>query len=234
MRQYSSSLIMKLLILSLILFWSSSKPAFGESLYDLENAYNEALIVEARDWGNKEYWEVDSSSERAIAMKEWDGSCIVEYIGNSDDAWTHTSGNIFLVSAYSVENGNQYYAVIDGVLFSKDMSILYRYPAMKQGWYYQVPSTVEVIECEAFLGAYYLKELVIPDSVTEIKNGVVFHEACIERIHFPSSVVSEFDIDNIVNCPYLREIILPEQSPITESIKKVNEDFYEDCLLLFY
>ena len=201
---------------------------------DWESEYNEAMIVESKDWGEKEYWEVDLWSERRRAMKDWDGKELIEHIENEKDAHLHIKSNAYLISAYEIED-NEYYSIDNGVLFSKDKSILYRYPAMKPEWYYQIPSSIKEISESAFLGAYYLRELVIPDSVTQIESGCVFYEACLERIHFPSSIISEFDVDDIGYMPYLKEIILPNNSPISDAIRD-SEYYYMDLkdLLSFY
>lgn len=203
---------------------------------DLEEVLHEAEIVESRNWGDKEYWEVDSSSERGIAMENWDGAGAIEHVGNSEESYLHIKNNPYLVCAYEVDDNNEYYYTEEGILFSKDKTVLYRYPALKTGWYYQIPSTVKVIDSDAFLGVYYLRELVIPDSVTQIVNGVVFHEACLERIHFPASIISEFDIDNLAYLPYVKEIILPTESPIADAIRDATESGYMDlgCALSYY
>lgn len=90
-----------------------------------------------------------------------------------------------------VEMGNQNYVEIDGALFSKDLRTLYQYPLARAADSYVVPGTVTVIEEGAFAenkltsitfpeglkkigkdacGWSPLKEVVIPDSVTEIGN----------------------------------------------------------------
>ena len=204
---------------------------------DWEGDYDLTMKILSNDWGDKEYWEVDPFSHRAKSMKNWDGSEIIEHIDNNRIeridyemgfplAIYRTKYNQYLISAYEADADNEVFTTEDGVLFSKDKTILYKYPAMKSGWYYQVPSTVKYIDSDAFLCAYYLRELVIPDSVIEIISGWVFQEACVERIHFPSSIISEFDVDDLGYLPYIKEIILPKESPIADAIRRAQKRRY--------
>lgn len=70
----------------------------------------------------------------------------------------------------TVHPENPYLCSIDGVMYSKDKTIICLYPAKRSGTSYEIPNTVETIFQNAFSGARYLKEIVIPDSVTIIKD----------------------------------------------------------------
>ncbi|MBQ3810286.1 MAG: leucine-rich repeat domain-containing protein [Kiritimatiellae bacterium] len=67
---------------------------------------------------------------------------------------------------FNVDNGNAFYRAIDGVLFSKDKTILVAYPARKEGGYV-VPDGVVSI-CDTFSSSG-LTSLTIPDSVTNLQ-----------------------------------------------------------------
>ena len=67
----------------------------------------------------------------------------------------------------NVDPANPYCASKDGVLYSKDMTVLYACPAAHDGPVV-IPDTVTTIGERAFDGCRQLKEIVIPDSVTSI------------------------------------------------------------------
>ena len=69
-----------------------------------------------------------------------------------------------------VSEANEYYCVIDGVLYTKDKQKLVLYPAGKTGDTFEVPSWVETIRDLAFLDCINIHTLKIADSVTEIGN----------------------------------------------------------------
>ena len=176
---------------------------------------------------------MDEFSSRRESFASWNGDIIVETITDTEDGWYRLINDIFLISEYELEDDDaDYYRVEDGVLFSKDMTVLYRYPAMKEGWYYQVPSSVTTIEDEAFMGSYYLREIVIPDSVTTINGAFTFTESCVERIHFPRSIVDEFDIDCLAYLPYIKEIVVSKKTTVYEAICEANEyqGFYDETI----
>ncbi|WP_026528593.1 fibronectin type III domain-containing protein [Butyrivibrio sp. VCD2006] len=58
------------------------------------------------------------------------------------------------LKAITVSAENQQLSSVDGVLFSKDMKILYNYPCSKGGEDYDVPESVETICCTAFAHDY--------------------------------------------------------------------------------
>jgi hypothetical protein len=77
------------------------------------------------------------------------------------------SVNAMSLMQYTVSSENPYYTEKDGVLFSKDMKILYDYPAGKETTEYTVPTGVTSIE-GAFDYCEKLKKLTIPKTVTDI------------------------------------------------------------------
>ncbi len=67
-----------------------------------------------------------------------------------------------------VEEGNANYCSVDGVLFSKDMKTLIRYPPARAGSSYTVPDGVTHIDRRAFWYSANLKEIIFPDSLGNI------------------------------------------------------------------
>ncbi len=67
-----------------------------------------------------------------------------------------------------VDAENSSYTSVDGVLFSKDMSVLVKYPPDKSDMTYAVPDGVKEISMGAFKGAWNLLDITLPDSITKI------------------------------------------------------------------
>lgn len=75
-----------------------------------------------------------------------------------------------------VEDGNEYYVSLDGVLYTKDMKQLVDYPAGKNMEKYTIPDGVVSIGGGAFGGSVVVPDMQFPDSMTEI--GVEAFSKC--------------------------------------------------------
>lgn len=81
------------------------------------------------------------------------------------------------VENIKVDENNKNYKDIDGVLFSKDGTILYKYPyGRSSNSKYIIPDTVKSIEDNAFFGCSSLIGITIPDGVIDI--GTSAFEGC--------------------------------------------------------
>ena len=85
-------------------------------------------------------------------------SSTVQTIG--DQAFNALDNN----TAINVDAGNQWLCSEDGVLFSKDKKIIYRYPQNKAGDSYVIPNTVEILGTSSFDGNTKLHSVTIPQS----------------------------------------------------------------------
>ena len=126
------------------------------------------------------------------------------------------------LKALKVEEDNQKYKVVDGVLYSKDEKTIYAYPPGKEG-NFVIPSTVEELRREAFYYNYQLTELEIPSTVKKV--GSNCFEGCnkLEMLGLYAKVIEGYDcfrdsglkkviigkeIENIGNRPfYLCQLI---------------------------
>ena len=72
------------------------------------------------------------------------------------------------LTAINVDEANEEYCSVDGVLYSKDKTVLVCYPAGKADKEFTIPDTVKEIGAYAFAWCYNLETLTIPDSVTTI------------------------------------------------------------------
>lgn len=98
-----------------------------------------------------------------------------------------------------VDERNEHFASVDGVLLSKDMKRLICYPCGKKDREYRIPEGVETIEEEAFLNVEHLEHVYLPNSLKEIKKGAF--KACVkleetdEIRAFPDAYMMEWDIN---------------------------------------
>lgn len=69
------------------------------------------------------------------------------------------------LTSINVDEGNKYYRSIDGVLFSKHMRRLIRYPAGRKVTNYIFPDSVTEMDSSAFHGCTSLKEVTIPKGI---------------------------------------------------------------------
>ena len=68
-----------------------------------------------------------------------------------------------MLTKITVDDANVNFCSIDGVLFSKDKRVLWRYPEGKTGISYTIPSTVELLETSAF-GNTKIQSITLPES----------------------------------------------------------------------
>ncbi len=94
------------------------------------------------------------------------------------------------LTVMEVDENNEYYCDVDGVLFTKDMNTLIQYPAGNKATLYSIPDNVTSIGEWAFLYCSSLTSVTIPDSVTSI--GVRAFSACrnLTNVTIPDSVTS--------------------------------------------
>ncbi len=106
-----------------------------------------------------------------------------------DSAFTSCSS----LSYINVDSSNQYFSSVNGVLFSKDITILYKYPPRKGNIVpdttYVIPESVTSIGNEAF-SQCWLTSITLPEGLIAIGNNAF--ESCfrLTNITFPESLTS--------------------------------------------
>lgn len=97
------------------------------------------------------------------------------------------SGAFSICFAFAVSEGNANYVAQDGVLFTRDMSTLVRYPGGSDSKQYSVPECVKRIAEESFSNSLFLRRLELPDNLEEIDDHAFL--ACrLDEITIPASV----------------------------------------------
>ena len=110
----------------------------------------------------------------------------VKYINYT--AFSEVNDNTILagkLSSISVSENNQYFSSQDGILFNKNKTELVKFPEGKTDEQYVIPSTVTKISDRAFEHCVNLKDVTIPDGITEI--GLeAFWKAGLTKVVIPS------------------------------------------------
>lgn len=81
-----------------------------------------------------------------------------------------TSGSVVL-EAITVDADNPSYCAVDGVLYSKDMTILYKYPNHKADKVFRIPDSVTRVDSSAMYSMTYLQTLYFGTGVTSVGSG---------------------------------------------------------------
>jgi len=73
----------------------------------------------------------------------------------------------------TVNNNNNYYCAVDGVMFDKKKTEIIFYPYAKSNTSFVVPSSINTLYSETIVNNPYLKTITIPASVTDIRDHAV-------------------------------------------------------------
>ena len=136
-------------------------------------------------------------------------------------AFTDNTGNT-IISFINVTDDNEYFRSEDGILFSKDMTKLVRYPEGKEGSTYNIPETVTRIADNAFLKCTALSSITVPADATSIGNGAFNGCSSITSISLPDMVTSIGE-ETFAGCSRLRIVELGR------SVTTIGTDAFKDC-----
>ena len=74
------------------------------------------------------------------------------------------------LTSITIEEGNEFYTSVDGVLYDKNVTKIVGFPAQKGGTY-TIPSTITTVTSGSFPHNVSIDELIVPATVTKIDNG---------------------------------------------------------------
>lgn len=94
------------------------------------------------------------------------------------------------LSAITVDSANPYYKSVNGVLYSKDGTLLHTYPSGKTAKTFTVPNTVVTINDYGFEMNDYLEKVTLPDSLRDIRWRAFEFCDKITTMEIPDSVVN--------------------------------------------
>lgn len=139
------------------------------------------------------------------------------------------------ITAYKVDDANEYLCDVDGVIYTKDMKTLLFYPIAKdltdakddegntiQVSQYAILDGVETIRSKAFYKCGYLTKVQIPDSVTRIEEKAFFRCGSIADLVLPE-ILEFIGKDAFSYCYGLTEI------NISANVKQIDEYAFYNC-----
>ena len=135
------------------------------------------------------------------------------------------------INSFEVGDANQYYCAVDGVIFSKDLKILIRYPDMRDSEY-TVPEGTTKISYGSFSCNQELTTVTLPESVTEIGDGAFYGCEKLESIRLSSSI-SELGRYVFTDCKNLTTIYYAGSEDMWNMIYTKNADIPENCIIIF-
>lgn len=141
------------------------------------------------------------------------------------------------LTAIEVDEANEFFCDVDGVLFSKDMKTLLFYPMARgvedivssdgttvKGISYQVPDGVEVISTKAFYKCSDVREISLPSTVKTIEEKAFFRCSFTE-ITLPETLTF-IGKDAFSYCGGLKEVVIPE------AVTEIGEYAFYNCTSL--
>ena len=123
-----------------------------------------------------------------------------------------------------VDNNNAKYLSENSVIYNKDRSRLVLYPAGKEEEIFEVPDGISSIAAKAFYNCK-LKNIALPDSLTELGCAAFYQAANLETIKLPDGVIR---IPNSLfgYCINLKSIVL------SENTEEIGNDAFIACYKL--
>ncbi len=103
---------------------------------------------------------------------------------------------------------NANYQVVNGALFTKDMTVLLAYPPASQATTFNIPETVTIIHNNAFNYSMNLTQITIPESVTWVGHGAFRECDGLTSLYFPDAI-THIGASGISDCDNLVSVHLP-------------------------
>jgi len=130
------------------------------------------------------------------------------------------------LTAILVSDDNSAYTGVDGILYSSDLSILFRYPQARPDASFTVPSQVVQIGASAFADTRFLKQVAFPDNLLFLEEGS-FRNASLTTADLSGSTLLESLPASVFDsCDYLSSVLLPS------SLVSIGENAFHACRAL--
>jgi len=134
------------------------------------------------------------------------------------------------ITALNVDAQNTAFCSVDGIIYSKDKTILIRYPGGKPGAF-TIPNSVTSIEGMAFSNCIGLTSITIPDSVTQMGGGAFSNCTKLTKVTIGNGLTSletVFDTNYgaFSGCVSLTSINIPD------SVTSIDYDTFHGCASL--
>ena len=118
-----------------------------------------------------------------------------------ETAFLYTPGT----TNYTVDDNNETFCTVDGIIYSKDQKEVYRCPEQKSGAV-SLPTSVTTIKVNAFRGCSKITAVNIPDGVTLISNGAFMDCSSLTSIAIPEKTSLQLSVSQFGVCTSLSSI----------------------------
>lgn len=126
------------------------------------------------------------------------------------------------LTRFTVADSNPHLMDRDGVLFSRDQTRLFRFPAQKAVQHYDIPAGVERLEQGAFNRCSHLVSVAIPDSVTTLRPNLFLRCENLVSVVFGKGVSR--DLTHILlNCPNHRRLYFMGDAPVAQELYTITD-----------
>jgi len=147
------------------------------------------------------------------------------HIGKSLEKFESMNGNFCpALKTITVDENNTNLASDNGVLYSKDMSILYKYPSGKTETLFEIPSSVKKINDYAF-SSTSLEYITMPNGLEAINTGAFDRCKGLLSIEIPQTV-KEIGMFAFQNCAKITNVVIPDQ------VKEIKSFVFGYCVNL--
>ena len=140
----------------------------------------------------------------------------VNSIGKSPFSWCSSLTEI------SVDEANESYKSIDGILYTKNGKTLVQYPIGKNSTELIIPEGVENIGLQSFACCNSLTSVTFPNSITDVENYAFANCRGLTSVSLPASVLSIGD-SAFSNCTKLTKISVDDAN---ENYKAIDGNLY--------
>lgn len=149
-------------------------------------------------------------------------------IGAGAFSYCHNLTNI------KVESNSNYYSSLNGVLFSKNLTIIANYPAGRTEGFYRIPDSVDSIRYDAFAGCDNLISVEIPNGVASIGRSAFADCHNLTNVKIASNV-KFIDEGAFYGCSNLRDVYYDGTKAQWEEIENIEySELISDDITIHY
>ena len=196
-------------------------------LYKLSEATNTAMVSNANTWNGelvipeevnyegKSYtvdrieWQAFNSCKTLTKVRIPKTIVDIQHYSGYDDCKNPFTGCTSLESI-EVDEANPNMCSVDGVLFNKDMTWLFCYPAGLRSETYTIPDGVTRLGGNAFAYNPYLLSVQMPNSVTRMAYGIFSNCKSLKSVQL-SENIKYIDAYTFESCDNLKFLDIPER-----------------------
>ena len=112
------------------------------------------------------------------------------------------------ISYYTCSSLNPHFKAVDGILYTKDLTMLYEYPPAAPATTFEIPSTVTALHDYCFAYNHNLTQVTIPESVTWMGMNIFRDCSELQSAYIPDGV-THMGVTVFGNCSKLSSVHLP-------------------------